>query len=210
MNFHLLSFILAILFAVPCANAAQAIYKTVGHETLIGDGRIFKVVTKGFMVLDIDSTNQSTNVTATAIGGFTLNGQKYFTVVPLQNHRLVRVTGPNGDIYDVIAKAESPGTQFAGTILESVYYQGKESPVTILPSGPINLPKTTFGKEQEITRNDASGITLAGTGTETATLDVKGSLESNTNGESFDSVVTRLAAIFIQAGYTQVTAPAAP
>src|SRR6266853_649254 len=106
MKTHQYSTTAVLLLSLISANAGQAIYKSLGRETVVGKGQISKVPSKGFLVLDL----RTTNITGTAIGGFTINNQKLFTVVPLQNYRLVQVTGPNGSTYDILAKAESPGT----------------------------------------------------------------------------------------------------
>lgn len=116
------STLLFILFSLSFSvNAEQAIYKGIGKQTLYGNGQIQNVRTQGFTVFDPD-TNR-----ITAIGGFTINGQKLFTVVPAMNYRVEHLTGPNGSTYTILAKAESPGTQFAGTLLEEVYIRGKDS-----------------------------------------------------------------------------------
>jgi hypothetical protein len=193
--------LLTVLLSLSAAYSRQAIYKDVSTSTLIGNGNTLRVSSKGFFVLDLDGTN----LTVTTITAFTLNGQKYFTVKPFQNYRAAQVFGPNGAAYYVIAKAESPGTSSASTLLESVYYQGKVSVATLDSSGPSYLPKTATSVAQNITYNAANGVTLAGTGSGTLTLDIKGSLASNNAGESFDSAVNRLAATFAQAGYTQVS-----
>jgi hypothetical protein len=202
VNIHQYCATAALLLSLLPANASQVIYKSVGHQTLTGNGKITRITTKGFLVLQFGS-----NGNASAISAFTLNGQKLFTIVPLQNYSWVQVTGPNGAIYDVFAKAENPGTQFATTILESVFHQGKESLVIIDPSGPTALPRTFSSVGQNIFHNVSTGITLAGTAASTEFLDVKGSLTSNNAGESFDAAVARLSAIFVAAGYTQLNAP---
>jgi len=187
---------------IPSVNAKQAIYKTTSRETLIGNGDIFKFSSKGYLVVNLEGKN----LTITEIRAFTLNGQKQFTVVSRQNYGLYRVSGPGGEDYEVYAAAASPGT-YTNTFLESVYYQGKVIPNTILPPGgqQIYVPKIAISVAQIITQNPVSLLTSVRTASGTVVMDIKGSLASNTAGETFSDAVNRLANSFVQVGYTQVS-----
>src|SRR6266702_2562325 len=107
-SLHLLALV-TILTTAASSQCAQAIYKSVGHQTFYGNTQTRTITTRGFFVFDPDTLR------GTAVVGFTSDGRKTFTVVPLQNYRFEHVTGANNAAYTIIAKAESPGTQFAGT-----------------------------------------------------------------------------------------------
>ena len=197
MKSKLLVSLLSVFVAVTLnVSAGQAIYKSVGNQTFYGNGTITRLTAKGFLVFDPDAQR------ATAIVGFTLNNLNLFSVVPLENYRVEHVAGPSGTTYTIIAKAESPGTQFAGTLLESVYLRGKDTSVAIDAGGPRNLPRVFASSARSIARNAQTGVTVSGEVTGTYTLDVKGSLASNLS-ESFENAVTRFTAYFIGRGYAQ-------
>ncbi len=193
---------LALLSSPFSATAGHAIYNSIGNQTIYGNGQITRLTSRGFLVFDPDTQR------ATAIAGFTLNHLKLFAVVPLQNYRVEHLTGPNGSTYTILAKAESPGTQFAGTLLEAVYSRGKDSSVTIDSQGTRSLPRTFFSSGRSIVHNDQTGITVGSEVTGSATLNINASRASNLS-ESHDDAVARLKNYFIARGFTQFTpAPA--
>lgn len=180
-------------------NAGQAIYKTISNQTQYGNGQIAKLKIQGFLVFDPDTSR------ITAIAGFTTNGLKLFTVNPAMNYRVGHLTGPNGSTYTILSKAESPGTQYAGTLLETVYARSKDSWITIDYSrGAQSLPLKFFSSSHAIIHNDQTGITIGAESTGSATLDVKASRASNLS-ESFDDAVARLEVYFISRGFTKFT-----
>ena len=192
----LLLTLLSLSFSV---NAEQAIYKSIGTQTQYGNDQIQKLTIQGFLVFDPD-TNR-----ITAIGGFKINGLKLFSVVPAMNYRVEHLTGPNGSTYTFLSKAESPGTQYAGTLLETVYARSKDSWITIDYSrGAQSLPLKLISSSHGIVYNDQNGITLGSETTGSATLDVKASRASNLS-ESFDDAVVRLEFYFISRGFTKFT-----
>jgi hypothetical protein len=193
--------LITVLISALQLEAAQAIYKSIGRQTVIGNNQVRSVTVKGFSIFDPDSNR------GTAIGAFTVDNRKLFTVVPLQNYRIEHVSGANGATYTVMAKAENPGTQFAGLILESVYLRGRDSEVTIDSHGTRSLPRTFTCSARIIAKNAQNGVTLAGEVTGSYTLDIRAS-QSSSSSETFDEAVARLTNSFISQGYTQFTAPA--
>lgn len=191
----------AILWtAVP--GPEHAIYKSVGQQTIYGNSKITRVTVQGYTVFEPDTGR------GTSIGAFVLNKQKFFEVVPLQNYQVARVTGPNGTTYTILAKAESPGTQFAGTLLEAVYFSGRDSSVTLGAAGSRLMPRKLVSSGRSIVRNNQTGITAVGESSGRAVLVLKASIASNNANESFDSTVERLKNLFIARGYNQThTAP---
>ncbi len=193
----------AVLLSGQQLLASHAIYKTVGTVVTIGNQGVVKSVGKGYWVLDPDTGR------LTAIGSFTVNGTKFVTVVETQNYRMEKVYGKGGAGYTVLAKAESPGTQFAGVLLESVYARGLDSSVIIDYSrGPQWLPRTFKSVSRGINRIEQTGAIVAAESSGTGTLDVVASRASNVS-ETFEAVVARLKSFFTSRGYTEYTPPAA-
>lgn len=176
----------------------HAIYKSVAYQTLIGNNQITTLVSRGYFVYDPETQR------GTAVAGFVVNHSKVFSVVPLQNIRVEHVTGMHGTTYTIIAKAESPGTQFAGTLLESAYMRGQDSYVVIDATGPRKLPRTFVSSGRSITQNTETGTTIAGEVSGSFVLDVNGSRSSNLS-ETFDAAVSRLTNLFVARGYVQFT-----
>jgi len=178
-------------------SAENAIYNTKGRQVNLGNGNITELVTRGFLVLHPDAKK------GVAVGGFTTNDLKFFAVVPLQNYRFETVSGPGGSTYLIVAKAESPGTQFAGTILESVYSWGRNVTVTIGPNGARSLPKVFTGGANGLLTSP-TGATITAQSHSTVVLDIRASAASNIARESIDAVAARLATYFVARGYVQV------
>jgi hypothetical protein len=184
------------------ASAGQAIYRTTGSQMIYGNGITTRVQSKGFWVVDPDTGR------FTALGELKINGMKLFTVVPAQNYRLVTVRGSRGATYTVISKAESPGTQFANTLLESVYGKGLDSSVLIDSAGVRRLPRTFSTISRGLVLDPDSDEILAVESSGSAVLDIPASRASSL-AESFDDAVARIALSFVARGFTQFTAPPA-
>ena len=116
--------------------------------------------------------------------------------------------GPRGATYTVFSKAESPGTQFAGTLLESAYGKGLNSAVVIDFAGVRALPRTLSTISRSLLLDTTTGGVLAGESSGTAVLDINASRASSL-AETFDGAVARLALSFVARGYTLYTAPPA-
>jgi hypothetical protein len=198
---HSLALLSTIILGITSASlpGAQAIYSSSGKATYFGAGKTQTINSKGFFIFDPDSHR------AVAIGGSTINGQKVFTAVEVENHRVETVQAAKGASYMIIAKAESPGTQFAGILLESVYMRGLNAQVAIDSQGVRTLPRTFTGVGRSIGENQNASITVVGESTSNYTLDLKASRTSN-QSETFDDAVARLTNYFVSRGYTEVTA----
>ncbi len=193
---------IAFLLSSLSANAGHAIYASIGHQTIYGNNQITKITARGFLVFNPDTQ------AATAIVGFTLNNLRLFSVVPLHNYRVEHLIGPRGSTFTIIAKAESPGKQFAGTLLEAVYLRGRDTSVIIDSQGTRSLPQTFISSARAIAHNDQTGITTGGEVSGSYTLNINASRASNLS-ETDDGAVTRLTTYFIAHGFTQFTpAPA--
>ena len=177
----------------------HAIYTVIENQTVRGNGKITPIIRRGYVVFEADTHR------GTEIVGFVLNNTKLFAVVPLQNYRVDRVSGPAGTTYTIMAKAESPGTQFAGTLLQAVYLRGLDSIVTLGLAGQRRLPKTLKGWARDITQNEQTGITAASELSGTYSLNIRASADSNATNETFEATVARLASKFLTRGYSQIS-----
>ena len=202
-------FILTTLYAtVSQANGEQLIYRSIGHQTTTGDGKITHLTVKGFLVLDANVVNGNP-VKATAVAGVTFHGVKFYTVVPLQKYQVATVSGPNGTNFTILAKAESPGTQFSGTLLEAVYLRGKNRNLTISPQSSVYLPRTFTSSARGISLNPQTNNKAVGEISVSYVLDSNETFVSN-QLETFEQAVTRLSNGFAGRGYTQFFPTPAP
>jgi hypothetical protein len=163
---------------------------------------ITRLPAKGYWVMDPDTGR------ITALAELKINGMKLFSVAPLQNHRLDTVRGPRGTTYTVLSKAESPGTQVAGTLSELVYGRGLNSEVVIDSTGVRRLPRTLSTIGRSLLLDAGTGGVFAGESSGTAVLDINASRASSL-AESFEDAVARLSLSFVARGYTLYTAPPA-
>ena len=193
--------------AIPPPDYPQVIYKSVGNQTIFGNGKVAHITAKGFLVLSSGVTF-GYPVKATAIAGFTLNGLKLFSVVPLENYRWDTYSGANGATYSTMAKAESPGTQFDGVLLEAVYLRGKNTTLNLGPTASAFMPRTFFSSARSIGLNSQTGIKTVGEVTGSYVFDQKATAASN-QLETYDEAVTRLSNGFAGRGYTQFFPPPA-
>ena len=182
----------------------HAIYTTIGTQMSYGNDQRTRITTKGFVIFEPDTQR------GTAIAGFVRNGAKHFAVVPMQNYRVDHVSGAKGVTYTIVAKAESPGTQFAGTLLEAIYMRGPDSQVSLGSSGQRHLPKKLISSSRSIVQNDQTGIYVASEASGTAMLDLRASVASNLANESFAATVARVTSQFIANGYTQIAPTLGP
>lgn len=181
------------------ASAEHIIYRSIGRQTIYGNGKIVRVTVQGYLVVDAN-TIFGGPIKATAVGGFSLNGVKAYSVVPLQSYRLDTVIGPKGTTYTIVAKAESPGTQFAGVLLESVYLRGRNQALQIAPQATAQFPRVFSSSARAIAQ---LATKTAGEVSGSYTYDHKNTFVSN-QLETFDQAVTRFSNGFAGKGYIQV------
>lgn len=184
------------LALVAGASAEHLIYKSVGRQTVHGGGKSVPVTSRGFQILD------ALTLKGTAIGSFVLNGQKFYTVVPMDKYRVDLVAGARGAIYTVISKAESPGTQFQGVLLEAASMRGKNQFLKISPMATAFAPKILISVSRSI--NSGNGNTFASEGSGSSILDIRATFGSN-QIETFDQAVTRHELYFASRGYSKIT-----
>jgi hypothetical protein len=197
--------LIIVAFLGGSASAEQLIYRSIGRQVIYGNAKITRITAQGFLVVDANSLFGGPPK-ATAIAGFTLNGVKLYSVVPLQKYRVDTIAGPNGT-YTTMAKAEAPGTQFQGVLLEAVYLRGKDQGLKIGPQAGATFPRVFSSSARAIGVNAQGGKT-AGEVTGSYVFDQKATFTSN-QLETFDQAVTRLSNGFAGRGYTQFSAPPA-
>ena len=138
------------------------------------------------------------------------NKQIYFQETPLQNYANFQVKGPRNQTFTVIAKAEAPGTQYAGVSLEQNSAIGLNSTVTIRTS-PSKLdwilPKSLKSQGLVVTQNAAESFFSQGTGT--YTLNAKLTLQYNNAGLGIDDYVSSMRDYYTKKGVSEAVLPPA-
>jgi hypothetical protein len=175
----------------------HAIYRFTHYETMLGGGTTTPIKSSGFAVFEPDTTR------GVQIAGFRLNNRAYFIIKPLYNYISTQVSGPNGATYTVIAKGESPGTQFDGSLLESSYLRGRN---TLLSLGwqTRNMPRTLAFQGRGLSENPATHAAFATEARGTYILDLSATQLSNLAGESFAATVARYSNSFAASGYLEL------
>lgn len=137
-------------------QAQVAIYDYRGSASTIGAFASSPSSGAGFLVIDL-GTYQATYIGLLTLGSKG-NRQLYFQETPLANFLITEVAGPRSQTYTVLAKAEAPGTQYAGVALHQAKAVGVNSSVLIrsFPSALFwTLPKSLGSSSLAVTR-DAS------------------------------------------------------
>jgi len=127
-----------------------AIYDYKGSATSLGGSQTLTTTATGALAIDLNTYE------ATYIGLINFGTKKspviYFQETPLENYVITQIAGPRSATYTVLAKAEAPGTQYAGVVLEQARAIGLNSSVSIrtVPSLlrwvlPKSLSSSGFG-----------------------------------------------------------------
>ena len=182
--------------------ADTAIYRIALNQTVFGNGSVQRVAAKGWLVHDTD------NGAVTFVYGFKVGSLKFLAVRRFNGHRIDRVEGSKGSSYTVISFAANPSTEFAGVLMESLHLRGRNSTISLGSDGLLSLPRTYTMNARNVVKNTATGVTVSGETSGTATLDVNGSRASNIT-ENYDGAVARFTSYFTGLGYTLVIPPPA-
>lgn len=130
MKMHNLFLVVAAsLFTVSGARAQIAVYDYRGSSTVLGSNSTSAFTAAGSLAIDLN-TYQATYIGLLG-SGIGRSRQVYFQETPLENFVITQIYGPRQQTYTVLAKAESPGTQHAGVILQSASAIGLNSNLTI-------------------------------------------------------------------------------
>ena len=132
-----ITLILALLLVFAQKHYAQiAIYDYKGSATALGGGASQPTSAVGNLAIDLNSME------AVYIGLLTFgtgrNRQIFFQESPLENFIATQILGPRSSSYTVLAKAEAPGTQYAGVVLESSQAIGINS-TNVIKTSPAKL-----------------------------------------------------------------------
>jgi hypothetical protein len=204
------SFLVLLTFIVVATTAnlhAQiAIYVYKGSAATIGGGGKLNATAAGSLAIDLN-TYQATYIGLTAYGTGK-NRVVYFQETPLQNFITTQIYGPKGTSYTVLAKAEAPGTQFAGVVLEQAQAVGLNAILTIqtLPS-KLNwiLPRSL--KSVGLVLAEEGGADYLARESGTYTLSSKVTTSYNNAGLSVGDYVSFIRNFYIQKGIQEMVLP---
>jgi len=198
---NLIAFSVLGLFSLNATSslyAAQAIYKTSGTVTLIGNGAQ-ALIKSDFGCWVVDPSTWK----ITAIGAFTHNGKKLMQVVETENYNVKTIAGPGGTTYTSFAKGESPSRQTPTLAVEAAFGLGVNSLVNIESTRSVSLPKSmkTYGFGQ--IKSGSSGYSVSQSAGR-AVLDMAASRLSNSK-ETYSQAVDRIVTFLKSKGYTEAS-----
>lgn len=198
----------AFTFMVSGARAQIAIYDYRGSSTALGSNSTLASTAAGSLAIDLD-TYQATYIGLLGFGTGR-SRQVYFQETPLENFVITQIYGPRNQTYTVLAKAESPGTQYAGVTLQSVSAIGLNSNITIktLPS-KLNwiLPKSLKSTGLVLTADQSSEYLGQETGT--YTLNTKVTTSWNNAGLTLAQYIAFVRNIHVNNGIQEIVLPPA-
>jgi hypothetical protein len=201
--------IISLVFIFSQRNHAQiAIYDYKGTTTVLGGGVSQPVNAVGNLAIDL------TTMEAVYIGLFTFgtgrNRQMFFEETPLANFISTQVVGPQSSSYTVLAKAEAPGTQYAGVVLQSSQAIGINS-INVIRTLPSRLnwilPKSMKYNGLVITE-DAS-FDYLGQKSGTYTFNSKLTVAYNNTGSSVSAYVSFARNFYSSRGIQEIVLPPA-
>ena len=185
------------------AHASLAIYSYKGSSTTIGGEKATAVAQTGTLVIDLDT------MSATYVGQFTKgkgkNKETYYVNRLLSNTINTQILGPKGSSYTVMATAETPGTQYTGSVLHFEVAKGLNSLLTIKTGGAPQtkwLPKVMSTPAYIVTQ-DLSAVDYATEVSGTYTFNSARTIENNNSGKSLDQAVSELENSFKAQNYIE-------
>jgi hypothetical protein len=204
-----LTLIISLVLVFSQRNHAQiAIYDYKGTTTVLGGGANQPSSAVGNLAIDL------TTMEAVYIGLLTFgtgrNTQIFFQETPLANFISTQVVGPRSSSYTVLAKAESPGTQYADVVLQSSQAIGINSNNVIRTSpSRLNwvLPKSLKSNGLVITE-DAS-FDYLGQESGTYTFNSKLTVAYNNTGSSVSDYVSFVRNFYASRGIQEIVLPPA-
>jgi hypothetical protein len=159
-------FPLAILLAFTQSIFADiAVYTFKGSSTTTGGGVRATATVNGSLAIDLNTfAATSITVVTVSVGGGRMT---YFTQTPRVNYLRKEISGPRGQTLTVFAKAESPGTQYAGIDLMHDTVIGTNSSATIRTfPARVNwiLPKALNSTAANLMNSDTIDFLTQGSG----------------------------------------------
>jgi sugar lactone lactonase YvrE len=184
-------FAVAILATTLVANASLAVYGYKGSSTTIGGNQSTTIAHTGKMALDLET------MLGTYVGEFATGSGKtkktYFISRPLSSGTSTQVLGPKGSSYTILCTAETPGSQFNGSVLHFERAKGLNSLLTIKTSGTKEtkwLPKTLVAPGYIITEDSAEDYDTEISGA--LTFDSTMTTRYNNAGKSLSEAVSEM------------------
>ena len=193
-----------ILFLSTCiaAHASLAIYSYKGSSTTIGGNQTNAIAQTGTLVIDLET------MSARYVGEFTAgtgkNKKSYFVNRPISNTINTQILGPKGSSYTVMATAETPGTQYTGSVLHFEVAKGVNSLLTIKTGGAPQtkwLPKVMSAPACIITQNSSVDYVTEASGT--YTFNNAKTIEYNNSTKSLAEVASALESAYKAKNYTE-------
>jgi hypothetical protein len=201
--------VISLVLVFSQRNHAQiAIYDYKGTTTVLGGGANQPSSAVGNLAFDLNTME------AVYIGLLTFgtgrNRQMFFQETPLANFISTQVLGPRSSSYTVLAKAEAPGTQFAGVVLQSSQAIGINSNNVIRTSpSRLNwiLPKSLKSSGLVITED--SSFDYLGQESGTYTFNSKLTVAYNNIGSSVSAYVSFVRNFYSSRGIQEIVLPPA-
>ena len=200
--------LVAAIICTPSANALIALYGYSGGATTIGGYGRLASKASGVLAIDLD-TYEAAYIGLIPIGTGS-NRVIYFQETPLQNFVTTQISGPNGATYTVLAKAEAPGTQFAGVVMEQARAIGRNSSVLIrtLDGGAFwILPKILTSSGLVLTADSTFDYLATETGR--YTLNARLTRLANDAGFSVAQAIAPMREYYEGAGFQELILPPA-
>lgn len=204
-----ITLVLALLFVLVQNDYAQiAIYDYKGSTTVLGGGADQSTSAVGNLAIDLNSME------AVYIGLLTFgtgrNRQMFFQESPLENFITTQILGPRGSTYTVLAKAEAPGTQYAGVVLQSSQAIGINSN-NVIKTSPVRLnwilPKTLSSSGLVVTED--SNFDYLGRESGTYTFNSKLTIAYNNSGGSVSDYISFARNFYSSRGIQEIILPPA-
>jgi hypothetical protein len=197
-----------MVLAANSAEAQIALYDFRGTAAVLGAGSSVQTAGSGVLAMDLNTGS------ATYIGLITLGSgrskQVYFQETPLENYVNFQIKGTRNQTFTVIAKAEAPGTQFAGVAMDQGSAIGLNSTLTIRTS-PSKLdwilPKTLKSVGLAVTYNDTDSFLSQSTGT--YTLNTKLTLQYNNADLGVSDYISFMRDYYTRKGISEIVLPPA-
>lgn len=197
-----------VLIVSSSADAQIALYDVRGSATALGAGSSSQAVNSGVLAMELN-TGRSIYIGLLTFGSGRTK-QVYFQETPLENYVNFQVKGPRNQTFTVLAKAEAPGTQYAGVSMEQGRAIGLNSTVTIRTSPSRldwTLPKTLNSLGLAVTHNDTDSFLSQSTGT--FTLNAKLTIQYNNADLGVDDYVSSMRDYYTRKGISELVLPPA-
>jgi hypothetical protein len=201
--------LLASSFLASTLYARIAVYDYRGTATGLGGYSSLVTTGAGALVIDLD-TYEATYIGLLSFGSKT-SRQVFFQETPLANFLITQIYGPRSQTHTVLAKAEAPGTQYAGVALQQSSAVGLNSVVTIqtIPSTVSwILPRVLTSSGLVLTEDANYDYLTQEKGT--YRLNAKVTTSCNNAGWTLSDFVSFVRNIYVQNGIQELVLPPAP